>query len=234
MVRDILKEICRKPVSASYWWIRGRLRRLKVSYYWSKGKFFDWRHGTSTGTIVEPESLEALSPNVKHAIRYQPSRQGFIGQQIRLLDIEYPRFSFIDIGSGRGRVLIEAAYYPFESIVGVEFSPILHAKADENVRIWKNKRSNTPKISLCCLDATKFNFPDQNLIVYFYNPFGVPVMRTVLENIRVSLFSNPRRIVIIYLNPVCEELLRKINWLDLVTQGTFGGDRFQVYESALR
>src|SRR5689334_23652607 len=35
-------------------------------------------------------------------------------------------FTFVDIGSGKGRVLLMAAEYPFPHIIGVELLPELH------------------------------------------------------------------------------------------------------------
>ncbi len=42
-------------------------------------------------------------------------------------------FTFIDLGSGKGRVLLMASEYPFQKIIGVEFMPELHRAAQKNI-----------------------------------------------------------------------------------------------------
>src|SRR6476646_1262783 len=42
-------------------------------------------------------------------------------------------FTFIDLGCGKGRVLLMASDYPFQKIVGVEFMPDLVGAAQKNI-----------------------------------------------------------------------------------------------------
>jgi len=52
-------------------------------------------------------------------------------------------FTFIDLGSGKGRVLLMASDYPFKRIIGVEFMPELHRAAQENVREYTERTKAT-------------------------------------------------------------------------------------------
>ena len=49
------------------------------------------------------------------------------------LKLDFQEFTFIDIGSGKGRVLMMAADYPFRRILGIELLPDLHRAAQENL-----------------------------------------------------------------------------------------------------
>ena len=49
------------------------------------------------------------------------------------LDVDHREFSFVDYGSGKGRVLMLAAAYPFRRILGVEFSESLDRVARDNI-----------------------------------------------------------------------------------------------------
>jgi tRNA G46 methylase TrmB len=55
----------------------------------------------------------------------------------------YSQYTFIDVGSGKGRVLFVAAEYPFRKVIGVEFQmPIGHDGAlyvtdDGSRSIWR-------------------------------------------------------------------------------------------------
>jgi predicted RNA methylase len=56
---------------------------------------------------------------------------------LRNIGEDLHRFSFVDFGSGKGRVLLVASHYPFREVVGVEFSPELQKIAEGNIRSTK-------------------------------------------------------------------------------------------------
>ena len=41
-------------------------------------------------------------------------------------------------------------------------------------------------------------YPDGNLVLYFSNPFGEQVLRSVLNNLGRSLASNPRDVIVVF------------------------------------
>jgi SAM-dependent methyltransferase len=53
-------------------------------------------------------------------------------------------FTFIDLGSGKGRVLLMAAPYGFKKILGVEFMPEWHRVAQENIRKYAERSAESP------------------------------------------------------------------------------------------
>jgi len=58
-------------------------------------------------------------------------------------------FTLIDLGSGKGRVLLMASDYPFKRIIGVEFMPELHRVAEGNIRKYAEHRTEAPLDHLC-------------------------------------------------------------------------------------
>ncbi|MBZ5489392.1 MAG: class I SAM-dependent methyltransferase [Acidobacteriia bacterium] len=58
-------------------------------------------------------------------------------------------FTFIDLGSGKGRALLMAAQYGFKRIIGVEFMPELHRVAQENIRKYTAHRTEASPDHLC-------------------------------------------------------------------------------------
>ena len=62
------------------------------------------------------------------------------------------------------------------------------------------KFANTP-IEIIYDDAAKFNFKNE-AIFFMFNPFKQKTLGRVLINIKKSLKNNPRRINIIYYNPI--------------------------------
>lgn len=107
---------------------------------------------------------------------------------------------FVDYGSGKGRVLLMAATHPFRRVIGVEISPQLCEAARENVRRFRG--STRSPIEIWTGSAADFPLPSDASIVYLYNPFHGEVLRRVLSNLRVSLDEHPRRLTLIFNNPI--------------------------------
>lgn len=70
-----------------------------------------------------------------------------------------------------GRALFMAMEFPFRTVIGVEFSPVLHDKAKENARRYHSHTRKCKQLELLCMDASRFDIPPEPLIIYMYNPF---------------------------------------------------------------
>ncbi len=137
-------------------------------------------------------------------------------------------FTFVDLGSGKGRVLLMAAPYGFKRIIGVEFMPEWHRVAEENIRKFAGGHAEVPPNELCgtgtpacapviesiCMDARDFDFPPGPLVAYLFNPFPEPVLAAVLDRLRGSLEKSPRPMFLAYRFPEFEPLLQKLDWLE--------------------
>ena len=78
---------------------------------------YDWeqRVDTTSGTVGWRERLLGIfhSP-------YMPSDPAEFREMMAALPIDFHKFTFIDVGSGKGRTLLMASEYGFKQIVGVE------------------------------------------------------------------------------------------------------------------
>ena len=161
---------------------------------------FDWenRVDTTAATVSARDRFVGLlnSP-------YQATDPELFNQMIASLPIALDEFTFIDIGSGKGRTLLMATRYPFRRIMGVELLPTLHEIAQENVR----KHVPDRQIELICADASSFQFPAEPLIVYLFNPLPRVSLEQLITNLERSLASAPRPSWIIYHNPLEEDLI---------------------------
>jgi len=110
--------------------------------------------------------------------------------------------AIVDYGCGKGGVLISLSKYPFSRITGVEISSELVDIANRNIRKLKIRN-----VDIQCCDAAEFKQLDEYNYFYFFDPFPCVVMAAVLDNIVQSLTVNPRKVIIIYLNPLCHELI---------------------------
>jgi hypothetical protein len=158
---------------------------------------FDRRHGTDTSTFAELKTLGIASANKPHGERYQPSPVYSLRRLLRRLAIHYPDFAFIDFGSGKGRTLLIAGELPFKQVIGVEFGAELHVKAERNIARYSQRAAQ--QVMAVHADATQFDLPPDDLVLYFFNPFNEPVLRQVLANINASVKARPRKVILIYL-----------------------------------
>src|SRR5262249_59289520 len=72
---------------------------------------------------------------------------------------------FVDLGSGKGRVLLMAAMHPFKRVIGVELSAKLNAIARTNVE-RASHRLRCKEVELVVADATEYELPDDVTVVF--------------------------------------------------------------------
>src|SRR5688572_5705185 len=82
--------------------------------------------GIHAGRRVELSQLEIESANKVHGSPYEPTPFGVLEDMLIDLDIDHQRYTFVDLGAGKGRILCLASAWPWKRIVGVEFSRELH------------------------------------------------------------------------------------------------------------
>ncbi len=136
---------------------------------------------------------------------YQPTDPALFREIMQALDLDWPAFTFLDLGSGKGRALLMAAAYPFRSIVGVEILPELHQFALENI----HKADRAARIEALCGDARELPFPNEPLVVYLFNPLSEPGLARVIAKLDASLREAPRPVYVVYHNPEHEHLLAR-------------------------
>jgi hypothetical protein len=161
-------------------------------------RLFDWRHDVRTCGSVNLNLLTIQSHNKKYGVIYSPSHPKFLFQVIGSLDIDYRQYVFIDLGSGKGRVLLVASEFPFQQIIGVEFAQELHQVASNNVRRYRSLSQKCRDIRCLHQDAVEFMIPPLPAVVYVFNSFKPEVLVPVLRNIQASLNLHRRDILFLY------------------------------------
>jgi len=175
---------------------------------------YDWEHSVDT-----TRSNVGLGTQFFTGITARPyfaTEPWLFEQIVKVIPAYLSRFTFIDLGSGKGRVLLMASDYPFKKIIGVEFMPELHRAAQENITGYSNGRQQCRQIESICMDARDFDFPDGPLVVYLFNPFSESTFARVLENLRQSIEQAPRPVYIAYRFTEHESLLERSDWLEKV------------------
>jgi hypothetical protein len=202
--------------------------RTKLSARW-----YDWRFRVKTCGDEDPRELKVLGENVSHAVAYIPTT--FRTGRRMLRDLPIPDVSghtFIDMGSGKGRMLLLAAELPFRRIIGVEFASDLDAVARRNVKTYRNPKQACFQIEPVNMDATQFEFPPEPSLIYFFYPFDQFVMEPVIQNLNRSLEEHPRDLILLYRNPVLSEVVETASNLRVWSRSNYFGSLYYVYRSA--
>ena len=162
---------------------------------------FDLQHGVETSTRVHLTDLKIDSPNWIYAGGYWPTSTEIIHEVLSALPIRSEEFVFIDFGSGKGRVLLQASDLPFRKIIGVEFSSELHDIAVKNIERYRGERQVCREIQSVCSDFTQFEIPREPLVAFLYNPSSRAIMELLAGNIAQSMLKTPRELWVIYVTP---------------------------------
>ncbi|MFL6674406.1 MAG: class I SAM-dependent methyltransferase [Massilia sp.] len=174
---------------------------------------FDRIHGVDTRMFAELSEMQIGSPNKRFGQRYQASPVFSLRRLLRRLDIDYPDFAFVDFGSGKGRTLLLAGELPFKRVIGVEFSADLNECAVRNISL--RRRGQAESVAALHCDATEFELPPENLVLYFFNPFKAEVLDKVLSRLAASLEAMPRKVIIVYLYLEDRQLLDNLQGFQL-------------------
>ncbi|MDA0668233.1 MAG: class I SAM-dependent methyltransferase [Planctomycetota bacterium] len=116
---------------------------------------------------------------------------------------------FLDLGCGKGRVTCMASRSNASRVVGLEQDDALLEIARKNLNRISDVRA---QVDFHHGLAQDFDF-DTTTVVFLFNPFGADTLRDVLHLLEQSLKRNPRRLRIVYVNPVHEQVLSNADWL---------------------
>ncbi len=110
--------------------------------------------------------------------------------------------------------------------MGIELNNTLCNAARVNAARLRGKKA---PMEIRCEDAAKADVSD-GTIYFLFNPFGADTMRDVLAGIKQSLAANPRKVTLVYFNPVLVETLRASGWMREVDGfKTFTGGQFTFW-----
>jgi len=194
---------------------RLRQRYGDADYDW------DYRVNTTSGAVGWRDRFLGMFHSA-----YQPTEPSAFQEMLHALQqmpgpdhtaLNFRDFTFIDLGSGKGRTLLMASDYRFHRILGVELLPSLHRIAQENLRQYKSESQKCFTLDSICGDATDFPFPDEPLVVFLFNPFGESGIRRLVANLERSVRACPRAMYVLYHNPLLEHVLNESGFLHKIS-----------------
>lgn len=228
-------------------------RRLR-----KEGEDFDQLHGVDTTRKRGAEwAADIDSENWAEGTGYEATPPNTVRRSVQLLQIDYEKYVFIDLGSGKGRVMLVASEFPFKECLGIEYAPDLHEIAVKNIEAYRSDNQHCGVIRSYCHDAATFPLPKTPLVLFFAHPFGEVVLDNFLKSVQRSLREKPRKIYVIYYDPICSAqflnagfkqvasqdlstrqflpkfFYTRLSWFELNTFRNRMGMEFVIYENSL-
>lgn len=131
---------------------------------------------------------------------YWSSANEYLESVLRSIEISNDD-KMLDIGCGKGAAMRSFVKAGFGVVDGIEYTEKLSSIAKRNMK----------KLNLNCsvfnTDARLFDQYEKYNFFYLYNPFTGEIMQDVIEKIEETVSTNPRKIVIIYKNAVCDDII---------------------------
>jgi len=184
--------------------------RQTEEHRWAKeaaDRKFDEALGVDTGGTTHLFDLTIHSDNAALGVSHIATGPEHFHNAMAALDIDPAGFTFVDLGSGKGRCLMMAADYPFASITGIEFAEEMHAVSLSNI-----EKFGDPRLSNRLGDAEQFDYPLSDLVVFMNNPFDRPLVEKIARKIAASAAAYPRTIRVVYVNPRAPDLFSAAPW----------------------
>ena len=128
-----------------------------------------------------------------------------LDKMLKALPIDPSEYTFIDIGSGKGKVVLLASTYPFRRVIGVELYEDFHRIAAANLNAFPESERRAKSVELACVDAGAYSLPREPVVVYLFNPFSEEILAKVMENIE----AHPGPLYVLFYAPI---ILRHMPW----------------------
>jgi SAM-dependent methyltransferase len=202
-----------------------RIVRLTDEFF--EDRWFDLTRNVRTSGDTSLLAAGIAADDFHDSEYYVPARPRHIRQALREMPVQdVTGFSYVDLGSGKGRTLFVAAELPFKQIIGVELSCLLHQQACANIRSFRSSTQGCRHITSLHQNAKDFTFPEGHIVLYLFNPFGSATMQCVLNNLKASLQRRPCHIIIILLWPRCGDQVAAIEGMHLRRETR----QYQIFE----
>ena len=105
--------------------------------------------------------------------------------------------TLLDYGTGKGRVCFYLSYQTRCKAIGVEYDERIYKGAADN----KELAVSGARTEFVLCSAENYEVPTDVDCCYFFNPFSVEILQSVLAKIYESYYENPREILLFFYYP---------------------------------
>ena len=208
------------------------VRRLFTPWRWRSAALshnqkhpFDRTHGVDTGGLLYPRQLSRGHPHDLHSAGYYATAPSLFHGAIDLwrgtlhgTGFSLVDYTLVDIGCGKGRVLMLASLYEFREIVGVELNPGLARIARKNLRKWMIRTSLPAPARIIEADALAVPIPDGPVALFYFNSFERELTEKWLSRLAALAGNRTAPVDLIYIHPEFDTLVRQVSGMRSLAQ----------------
>jgi SAM-dependent methyltransferase len=174
-----------------------------VLYHDIKGAF---KYGISTFYPVALSKLKIINGDTGKASPYEAANYYLLEKLFTAFRKISNAGSLIDLGCGKGRVLVVAAYFGFTNITGIDFATELCEEASANMKKLYQKFPGV-KWKVINDNVTSYNIAPGDSVFFLFNPFTEEIIKIFLEKLENSCRQFPRTTWFLYASPLHKEIL---------------------------
>jgi len=167
---------------------------------------FDREYGIDTSGAL-PQRLivsdKTLQTQISPYFGSQPRAVRAALQSLGVVD----EYTFVDLGCGKGRVMVIASEFPFRGIVGIELSKRLAKTARSNTANIGRRFPSRPRFAVIEGNAATVQLPEGNLVIFIYHSFGALLLAPLIKRLETTLTLGTTHIFFVYYNPVHGDIL---------------------------
>lgn len=166
----------------------------------------EWDQKLNINTIGRDASVEDAYHHP-----YEPTPYSVLE---RLVESEYisEENVVVDYGCGKGRVGFFLASQLMCKCIGVEFDEKICGQAEENLVTYinstkksctkdtRNQKIEEIRVEFTCVGAENYEIVDAD-VFYFFNPFSVEILQSVIGKIKKSYYAVPREMKLFFYYP---------------------------------
>jgi SAM-dependent methyltransferase len=202
-IGGLVAKVREAGIAGSVGFIKRQLRYQVCSFLGSR---WDRKYGVDTSGQIDLINIDVVGPNKDGgyaSVSTSPSAYAFLST---FFPSNWKEFTFIDVGCGKGRVLMLAALHGFDAVLGIEFAPLICEIAEQNLLDFSGRRP--AHWSVINADAVSVDLPSGvPLLIYSFNPFKAEIWEKFLPVLLKANEANKNAICLVISGTIPETLL---------------------------
>jgi SAM-dependent methyltransferase len=164
------------------------------------------KYGSNTFGPVELKNLTIVEGDVKKASRYEAVSFYMLEHLFTAFRKISDITSIVDLGCGKGRVMMVAAHFGFTKTTGIDFAKEMCEEANANM-MKKQKQFPGLTWNVIRQNVENYDIRSDDSVFFMFNPFDYSVLKNFLRKLNISCDQFPRPIYFIYASPQHDKLL---------------------------
>jgi len=164
------------------------------------------KYGKNTLIPVDLKNLTIPSGDTAKASRYEAVSFYMLEHLFTAFRKVSSQTSIIDLGCGKGRMMMVAPHFGFDDITGIDFAKELCEQADANMKIKGTQFLNI-KWKVINENVEGYQIGANDSVFFMFNPFELTVLKKFLKHLDASCKQFPRTTYFIYASPQHQKAL---------------------------